>query len=209
MKQIIYLIRHSGPFVEIENYSDYENVKWNEYNTNMILSVEGEKRAEELTQINELKDIKNIYSSNSFRAISTAKYLAENNNTKIKLDDRINERKFGIDYLNQLPKDFTQKSFDDKTYKFLSGESLEEMDYRFNSFLKELLDKNIEKSILIVHGIMLLSFLQNHCDFKFDGETVTTKFNKKIIIEDKLKSPSVYKITYNDKIIVDIDLINS
>ena len=209
MKQIIYLIRHSGPFVEIENYSDYENVKWNEYNTNMILSVEGEKRAEELTQINELKDIKNIYSSNSFRAISTAKYLAENNNTKIKLDDRINERKFGIDYLNQLPKDFTQKSFDDKTYKFLSGESLEEMDYRFNSFLKELLDKNIEKSILTVHGIMLLSFLQNHCDFKFDGETVTTKFNKKIIIEDKLKSPSVYKITYNNKIIVDIDLINS
>ena len=29
--------------------------------------------------------------------------LSELNNTKIKLDERINEREFGVDYLNQLP----------------------------------------------------------------------------------------------------------
>lgn len=46
-----------------------------------------------------------IYASNSSRAIETAKYLAESNNLKIKLDKRINERKFGIGYLSELPKD--------------------------------------------------------------------------------------------------------
>lgn len=208
MEQIIYLIRHSGPFVEIDNYNDYKNVSWEEYNKNMILSVKGEKKAEKLCEINELKNIFDIYSSNSFRAISTAKYLSELNNTKIKLDDRINERRFGIERLNQLPDDFTKKSFDNKTYKVFNGESLEEMDYRFNNFIGELLEKNINKSIIIIHGIMLLSFLQNHCDFKFDGRTTTVKFNGKNIIEDKPKSPGVYKITYQDKKIVDIDVIN-
>lgn len=208
MKKIIYLIRHSGPFVEIDNYSDYGNISWEEYNKNMILSVEGEQKAERLCEIKELKDIQHIYSSNSFRTISTAKYLAELNNTKIKLDDRINERNFGIDYLNQLPEDFTKKSFKDKTYKVFNGESLEEMDYRFNNFIEELLEKDINKSIITIHGIMLLSFLQNHCDFKFDGKRITVQFNGKKIIEDKPKSPGVYKITYQDKRIVDIDVIN-
>lgn len=208
MKKIIYLIRHSGPFVEIDNYSDYENISWEEYNKNMILSVTGEKQAEKLCEINELKDIQHIYSSNSFRAISTAKYLAEFNNTKIILDDRINERNFGIDYLNQLPDDFTKKSFKDKTYKAFKGESLEEMDCRFNNFIEELLEKNINKSIVTIHGIMLLSFLQNHCDFKYVGKITTVQFNGKKIIEDKPKSPGVYKITYQDKRIVDIDVIN-
>ena len=78
----IYLIRHSSPFVEIENYNDYKNVLWDEYNKNMILSVEGEEKAKKLCDIKELKNIKNIkniYSSNSFRAIGTAKYLSELN----------------------------------------------------------------------------------------------------------------------------------
>ena len=89
--KIIYLVRHSSPFVEIDNYEAYENVLWNEYNKNMILSVQGEEKAQKLCEIEELKNIKNIYSSNSFRAIATAKYLSESNKTKIKLDDRIKE----------------------------------------------------------------------------------------------------------------------
>lgn len=43
MTTTIYLIRHSGPLVDLENYSDYKNISWAEYNKNMILSVVGEK----------------------------------------------------------------------------------------------------------------------------------------------------------------------
>ena len=88
----IYLIRHSAPFVEIDNYSNCDNVLWEEYNISMILSSQGEENAKKLCNVNELKDINEIYASNSSRAIETAKYLAENNNLKIKLDNRINAR---------------------------------------------------------------------------------------------------------------------
>ena len=208
MKQIIYLIRHSSPFIEIDNYSDYNNTNWHDYNRNMILSVLGEQKANALTKIDELTNIKEIYSSDSFRAISTAKYLSELNDTKIKLDERINEREFGVDYLNQLPDDFTKKSFDDKNFKVFNGESLNEMDKRFNDFIEELLNSGVDKSIIVIHGIMLLSFFQNHCDFDFDGKIVTVKFNGKMIVEEKPKSPGVYKITYEDNKVIDIDVIN-
>ena len=208
MKQVIYLIRHSNPFVEIDNYSDYNNTNWHDYNRNMILSVLGEQKANALTKIDELTDIKEIYSSDSFRAISTAKYISELNDTKIKLDERINEREFGVDYLNQLPDDFTKKSFDDKNFKVFKGESLNEMDKRFNDFIEDLLNSGVDKSIIVIHGIMLLSFFQNHCDFDFDGKIVTVKFNGKMIVEEKPKSPGVYKITYENNKIIDIDVIN-
>ena len=38
----VYLIRHSSPFVGIDNYVDYKNVLWSDYNKNMILSISGE-----------------------------------------------------------------------------------------------------------------------------------------------------------------------
>ena len=208
MKQVIYLIRHSSPFIEIDNYSDYNNTNWHDYNRNMILSVLGEQKANALIKIDELTNIKEIYSSDSFRAISTAKYISELNDTKIKLDERINEREFGVDYLNQLPDDFTKKSFDDKNFKVFKGESLNEMDKRFNDFIEELLNRGVDKSIIVIHGIMLLSFFQNHCDFDFDGKIVTVKFKGKMIVEEKPKSPGVYKITYEDNKIIDIDVIN-
>ena len=82
----IYLIRHSAPFVEIDNYKNYEDVLWSEYNKNMILSPQGEENAKKLCNVEELEGINEIYASNSSRAIETAKYLADSNNLKIKLD---------------------------------------------------------------------------------------------------------------------------
>lgn len=203
----IYLIRHSSPFVEIENYKDYENVSWNEYNKNMILSTLGEEKAKALCNIEELKDIKNIYSSNSFRAIATAKYLSEANNTKIKLDNRINEREFGIKYLSELPSDFTEHSFKDKNYKVNNGESLNDMNERFNNFINEIIENN-DKSIIVIHGIMLLSFLQNYCDFKFENGKTYASFKGIKIVNEKPKSPGVYKITFNNNCVDNIEVIN-
>ena len=82
----IYLIRHSAPFVELESTEQ----TWDEINKNMILSTKGEKNAEKLCHLKELKKPDQIYSSNSVRAISTSKYLAEKYNKKIIIDNRIN-----------------------------------------------------------------------------------------------------------------------
>lgn len=205
----IYLVKHSGPFVDIKNYEDYENVLWEDYNRNMILSVEGEKRAEKLCEIEELNNVERIFASDSVRAIASAKYLSEQNNIKIELDERINERIFGIETLSQLPKDFNKLSFDDKNYKMGNGESFNDVDKRFIDFINDLLNQNNESYILFIHGLILLSYLETICDFKFDGMNFDIKYNEKLILDGNPKSPSVYKITYNDNNeIIDVSIIN-
>ena len=205
----IYLIKHSGPFVDIKNYEDYENVLWEDYNRNMILSVDGEKRAEKLCEIKELNNVGRIFASDSVRAIASAKYLAENNKIKIELDERINERIFGIEKLSELPKDFNKLSFDDKNYKMRSGESFNDVDKRFIDFINDLLNQNNESYALFIHGLILLSYLETICDFAFDGMNFNIKYNDKVILDGNPKSPSAYKITYNDNNeIIDVSIVN-
>lgn len=201
----IYLVKHSGPFVDIKNYEDYENVLWEDYNRNMILSVEGEKRAERLCEIEELNNVERIFASDSVRAIASAKYLAEKNNIKIELDKRINERIFGVETLSQLPNDFNKLSFDDKNYKIENGESFNDVDKRFINFINDLLNQNNNIYILFIHGLILLSYLETICDFKFDGMNFDIKYNGKEVLNGNPKSPSIYKITYND----DKEVINA
>ena len=204
----IYLIKHSAPFVEIDNYTDYKNVPWNDYNRNMILSSEGEDKAKKLCKIEEIKNIEVLYSADSFRAIGTAKYIAEINNLKIKLDRRINERNLGVNTISELPNNQTVHSFNNKDYKFGTGESLNEVDERFNSFIDDILKSNCSKIALCIHGIIMMSFLQNNADFLFDGKKMKLIFNNKEIYNDKMKSPMVFKITYdNDNRLSNIEFI--
>ena len=205
----IYLIRHSAPFVEIENYDDYKNVPWSDYNRNMILSSEGEEKAKKLCNIDELRHLDAVYSADSFRVIGTAKYVAEINNLKIKLDNRINERNLGVNTISELPENQTLESFKNKDYKFGTGESLNEADKRFNSFINEILESNYNNIALFIHGIIMMSFLQNNTSFSFDGKNMRLLFNNKEIYNDKMKNPMVFKIEYENNMIVDIKEISA
>jgi len=195
----IYLIRHSSPFVEIDNYNDYKNVSWEDYNRNMILSKDGEINAEKLCNIKELEGIKTIYASDSYRAIGTAKYIAELNKTKVKLDSRINERVLGIKKITDLPEGFSQKSFEDRNLKMENGESLNEVNKRFSDFINELLINESDKSIVVLHGIILMSYLQNISDFEFYEDRLKIVFNTRIVVDRKLRNPDVFKIVFDNK----------
>lgn len=203
----IYLIRHSAPFVEIENYDDYKNVPWSDYNRNMILSSEGEEKAKKLCNIDELKHLDELYSADSFRAIGTAKYVAEMNNLKIKLDNRINERNLGVNTISELPDNQTIESFSNKDYKFGNAESLNEVDNRFNSFIEDVLKSDNNKIALFIHGIIMMSFLQNNTDFSFDGKNMKLLFNDKEVYNDKMLNPMVFKVVYEDNKITNIEFI--
>lgn len=195
----IYLIRHSAPFVSIDNYNDYENVSWNNYNRNMILSVDGERNAEKLCEIDELKDVDVVYSSDSFRAIGTAKYISELNNLSLNLDDRINERNLGVSKISELPSNFTSNSFKDKDYKYVDGESLNEVDDRFQLFINEILDSDYNRIVIVFHGIILLSYLQKICDyFSFDENSFFIKYKDNVVLDGMLKNPDVFKLTFDD-----------
>lgn len=206
--KIVYLIRHSAPFVMIDNYDDYQNVSWDDYNRNMILSSLGEDNAKKLCDIEELNHIDVIYSSDSYRAIGTSKYLAEKNNLKIKLDNRINERKLGCEKISDLPLDFFRNSFDNKDLKFASGESLNEVDSRFNSFLNNVLDGTDNNIVLVIHGMILMSYLKSICDFNFDGNNFKISFNHIEVMNGRFKNPDVFKICFEDKKVVSIENIN-
>lgn len=205
----IYLIRHSAPFVEIDNYVNNDNVLWSEFNKNMILSPKGEENAKKLCNVEELKDINEIYASNSSRAIETAKYLAESNDIRIKLDERINEREFGVQYIKDLPSDFTKLSFEDKNFKVNNGESLNEVDSRLQSFINDLLDNDSNKIVIVMHGIILLSYLKTICNyFEFDGRNFNIKYNENIILNGTPKNPSVYKIEFDDnKNVINVEYV--
>ncbi len=207
MKKTVYLIRHSKTGVNIKNYENYENVLWKEYNRNMILSVQGEEEAKKLCDIKELNNIDGLYASNSARAIATAKYISEKINLPIILDDRINERDFGVDYISELPKNFNYQMFNNKNLRFAKGETLNELDNRLNNFINEKLDSDIESIAVVMHGIILLSYLGSVADETYNGEKFTITFNGKQILDGNLTAPDIYKIVYEDKKVVDIQRI--
>ena len=195
----IYLIRHSSSFVSINNYGDYKNVSWNDYNRNMILSVEGERNAEKLCEVEELKGVDVVYSGDSFRAIGTAKYISELNNLSLNLNDRINERNLGVSKISELSSNFNSNSFKDKDYKYMNGESLNEVDCRFQSFINEILDSDYTRIVIVFHGIILLSYLQKICDyFSFDENLFFIKYKDNMVLNGKLKNLDVFKLTFDD-----------
>lgn len=201
MIKTIYLIRHSGPFIKLY---DYEKQSWDEFNKNMILNSEGEEKAKKLCFIDELKDLDDIYAANSFRAIGTAKYVAELNNKEIKIDSRINERKFGIEYIRDLPENFVRDQFFDDNLKYKTGESLKEVKDRFNDFISELLNSSNTKTALFIHGIVLMAYLSTVSDVNFDGESFRVIFNGQEILNGRMKNPDIYKIEYDDNKVINI-----
>jgi len=209
MNTTIYFIRHSGPFVEIDNYCNDNKVLWAEFNKNMILSPNGEEKAKKLCEVKELSNISEIYSSNSSRAIETAKYLAEFNNLKIRLDDRINEREFGIKYFDEIPQDFVKTSLENKDLKIGNGESLNELDTRLNSFINDLLNDKKDNVVIVLHGIILLSYLETICNpFTYDGKNFDIKFKDNIVLNGTPKNPSIYKIVYDEnKSVINVEQI--
>lgn len=203
----IYLIRHSKTGVNVENYADYKTVPWEEYNRNMILSVEGEEKAKKLCDIEELKNIDELYASNSARAIATAKYLSEETNLPIKLDSRINEIEFDIKYHSEVPDDFNYQMFNNKDLKIKTHESFNEMDQRLDNFIKEVLDSDKKSVAVVIHGLILLSYLGYLAEETYDGKNFKITFNGNEILNGIPSNPDVYKVTFDDKKVIDIERI--
>lgn len=193
--------------VNVENYKNFREVLWKEYNANMILSVEGEKKAQALCNVKELDNIQEIYASSSARAIATAKYLADKKDLSIKLDKRINEIEFDVTYYNEMPDDFTQQMFGNKDLKIKTYESFNDMDKRFSDFINEILDSDKSNVAVFIHGMILLSYLGSVADETFDGKKFNITFNGKEILNGTPSAPDIYKITFGDKKIIDIERV--
>ncbi len=196
MATTIYLIRHSGPFVildDIDNTDSFEEVS-----ANLILSVEAEEKAKQLYYLEEFEKVDKIYSSKSARAIATAKYIAAKNDMSITIANSLNERKFGIYSISELPEDYIKKQFEDENYKLMNGESINDVKKRLNIFIKKevFLNKN-KKSVFVLHAIAILSYLKNFCDVEFKDDQFKIKYNNKEIFNNKMGNPEVFKLEFD------------
>ena len=206
MKTIVYLIKHAEELEEkgIKNTNEASQLM----NEKFILSVKGEEQAKQLSESLELQNIDILWSSSYSRAKGTAKYIAYKNNLDINIDSRLNERKLGS--IEDLAKWMQDKKYGvvqsyllDRKYKGREGESSEEATQRVSEFLNFILEDYKGKRIALVsHGALLSFLLTNWCEL---NEDVKLTWNNKII---EIKEPSITKLTFIDKNLIDIESIN-
>ena len=196
----IYLLRHSQPFRKLlgeYNVKEIEQIR-NEKNP---LSVDGERLAKEMSDNKELQNIDAIYSSHYVRAMATAKYIAEKNGIELNVDERLGERRFGVDKMSELPSNFFEEQFRNWDYKLSNGESANEVSKRMNDALSEILDSNKGKVIAIIsHGTAISTMLKKWCDIKLNEETklIEIYFNNKLVFDGNWKCPELFKAEFDD-----------
>ena len=202
MKTYIYLIRHSES-LKVNHILNNDSLQIK--NEKTVLSVNGEKLAEKLSKNCELSNIDGIYSSTYTRAISTAKYIASENNLVVNIDERFNERKHGVNSYSELPLDFEKHQFEDINFKMLNGESYKEVKQRTYDALTDVLNNNLGKRIGIVsHSTALAFLLSNWCEVSYDK---CYKFNQKVFFDGKWGYCETFKLEFEENELVNIENI--
>lgn len=206
MNTIVYFIRHADTIDEkgIRNTKETSQM----INEKEILSIKGEEDSKRLSKNEELKNIDTIWCSSYVRAKQTAKYIAEENNLQINLDDRLNERKLGnleeiaIFMKDKKTRDPSQEQLVYPKFKTSDGESAEDTNKRMTEFLKECLNENKDKKIAIVsHGGSIKFLLLNWCKV---NENMKLEYKDK---ELNVTSPSLLKLTFKDEELMNIEQI--
>ncbi|MBE6153530.1 MAG: histidine phosphatase family protein [Firmicutes bacterium] len=206
MKTTIYLIRHSEPFkVHRGNVNVSESILIE--NEKSPLSINGEKIAEKWATNVEFNALDVVYSSNYVRAMSTAKYFAHNNNLKVNIDERFNERIHGVDSWEELPKNFESNQFEDENYKVGFGESQKDVQTRMYSALVEVMKNYKGKRIAIIsHSTAIAFLLKMFSDVQYTGD-YSYKENK--YFDGKWDYVETFKLEFDENnVLVNIANIN-
>lgn len=204
-RTIVYLIRHSEQ-LKIEGT---KNIKEESQinNEKIVLSVKGEMKARELSELEEFNNIDVIWSSNYVRAVATAKYIAYRNNLLINIDTNFNERKLGnLETLRELGKDkkhiYTEEQLMDENLKNIDGENRIEVNKRMTTSLNKILKDNAGKKVVIVsHGAAIKFLLMNWCDL---NENCKLVYNNSII---EVESPSAIKLEFRKENLENMTII--
>ena len=196
----VYLIRHSVRFNsnKILQYNTNQNNTLK--NEKIILSIEGEKRAEILSNEKELQNIDIVYTSNCVRTLQTAKYLLKKQNLRVNIDERFDERRVGKPN-DDIVKDWWLKQYIDENYKTEGGESQKEVRSRFTDAFNDVLKANKGKRIAIFsHGYAITFYLMTWCKFKYNGikDNLQFYYRNKKIFDKKLNAPEVFKLVFDE-----------
>lgn len=204
----IYLIRHSVR-MKRDNIETYNTIQPRIIKEEkIILSSVGEKRAEVLSKEKELQNIDVIYTSNCVRTLGTAKYIMESQNLKAHIDERLDERRVGIINDKEVP-DWFIRQYKDIDYKTVGGESLGEVRARIEQVINEIIEQHKNKRIAVfTHGYAITSYILKYCKLLYvSEERLEIEYKGKTLYNRRLNAPEVFKLTFNDKELNSIELI--
>lgn len=201
----IYLVRHSKAIKD--SFLTFENdLNDQEKNEKIPLSVEGEELASQLASTLFNSNIDYLWSSTYERAISTAKYIAKQNNININITDLFNERKLGD--TKNIKDDFWLTQLKDQNAAAPEGESQKEVRTRMITGLQNVLN-NIEdntQTVIVTHATAMTFLLMHWCvllDATLEGKKRWLTFKGVDVINDSFKTPEVFKLEFDNN-----DLIN-
>ncbi len=208
MKTLIYLIRHAQPIkIELKNVNNNDDCQIQ--NEKQVLSLKGEKQALELSKKDIFKNIDSVYSSKYVRAIETAKYIASENNIPILIDERLGERKLGVE---EKSKEFWLEQMYNENIKVIGGENQKEVRKRMIESIEDILKNEKGKKVAVVtHATAMTFLLMNWCKLEnaiLDGKKRKLSFNNKIVIDDSFNTPEVFELVFDDDVIYSIKRIN-
>ncbi len=208
METVVYLIRHSEatPKNNLKNISIHDSKQI--LNEKSFLSVSGEKRAEELSKMEELQNIDAVYSSSYVRSLETAKYIALENNTIINIDDRLNERKIG-DMGDMDWREFYRLQMKDFDFKLSGGESINQVKKRMVAAMKNILMFETGNRVAVVsHSTALTCLLSAWCETgrNYNGEIILS-YNGESIIDGSFTAPMIFKVVFDGMNVLSIELV--
>jgi broad specificity phosphatase PhoE len=197
MSTIVYLVRHSKPFKEhLGIVNGDSNVLID--NMRRPLSVDGEKMAKEFSTNYEFDNINEVWSSGYSRCLGTSKYFAYNNNLKVNIDDRLNERLHGvINSYNEVPDDYEEHQLYDENYKLPNGENQKEVGYRIYNALFDIISNNKNKKVIIVSHCTSIIFLLKKlgCNIILNGNY---SFNGNVFFNGIPDYLETFKLEFDD-----------
>ncbi|GGP11910.1 MULTISPECIES: histidine phosphatase family protein [Oceanobacillus] len=170
MNKTIYIIRHC----EAEGQAP-----------DAPLTEKGKEQAEKLAAFLYEKKVDRIISSPFLRAIQTVEPLAEANNLKIKVDNRLRERVLSSasmpDWMTKL-----EATYKDLDLKYEGGESSNEATGRIVEAVNEIRESDADNSIIVAHG-GIISLLLYYYDKNAGFEAWR-----------KLSNPDIYALQISD-----------
>ena len=150
----IYFIRHCEP-----DFSIHEDLI-------RPLTDKGLNDSKRVAEVLRNRDIYAIYSSPYKRAVDTVKVLADTLNVEVVTKDDLRERTITDQWIDDF-NGFVKCQWEDFDYKLSKGECLRQVQERNIKALKEILDENKDKNVVIgTHGTALSTIL-NHYDKNF------------------------------------------
>lgn len=208
MKTEIFLIRHAEPLKDFKKLfiNDIDKQLCNE---KTVLSVKGEEQAKNLANLSYLSNIDVVISSTYVRAISTAKYIVDKNNCSFLVNDDFNERIIGYD---NIDKEFWLHQMLDPTLKTDTGESQLEVRNRMLKGINDIILKySGKRAVVVSHAAAITFLLMNWCkleDVKLEGKVRKLVFKNKVVINDSIRTPDIFKLTFINNDIDNIERLN-